>query len=195
MPPMAYIKPIGMIDRLGPHACPSAMAMTRTKAIRAIAADRSLPCEDAVGLIAKLLEGSCDWGLIDSMIEAHAAELAAVRDRVTHLEVKNGVCLVESPDMGALSIGYEYADVIVARNPTMLLDRANPAAGTYTKYTICKRDEHVQCVFDYGALNALEGAEGGHWGGRSTIGGSPQGFSSTLTFEQVAACLKYTPEE
>ena len=195
MPPMAYIKPIGMIDRLGPHACPSAMSLTRVQAIRAIAADRSMSTAQAVELIAKILEGSCDWSMINGMIEAHAAELAMIRDRVTYLEVLDGICAIESPDMGALSIGYEYADVIIARNPAMLLDRANPAAGTYTKYTICKRNEHVRRVLDYDALNAIEGAEGGRWDGRTTIGGSPQGFSSTLTFEQVAACLKYTPEE
>ena len=195
MPPLAYIKPIGMIDRLGPHACPSAMSLTRVQAIRAIAADRSMSTASAVELIAQLLEGSCNWALINGMIEAHAAELARVRDRITYLEVENGICMVESPDMGALSIGYEYANIVVARNPEMPLDRGNPDAGVYTKYTICKRDEHVPCLLDYAALNAIEGAEGGRWDGRTTIGGSPQGFSSTLTFKQVAACLKYTPEE
>ena len=195
MPPLAYVKPIGMIDRLGPHACPSAMSLTRVQAIRAIAAKRDLSTAQAVELIAQLLEGSCNWDQIRGIMEDHAAELARVRDRITYLEVENGICMVESPDMGALSIGYEYANIVVARNPEMPLDRGNPDAGVYTKYTICKRDEHVPCLLDYDALNAIEGAAGGRWDGRTTIGGSPQGFSTTLTFKQVASCLKYTLEE
>ena len=89
-------------------------------------------------------------------------------------------------------MGYEYADVVVARNSLMPLDRANPAAGTFVKYTVCKRDSNAPYVIDYQALNELEGTsvEKDGWGGRPTIGGSPQGRSSNLTFEQVASCIR-----
>lgn len=70
----------------------------------------------------------------------------------------------------------------------MKKDFKNPEAGTYRKFTVCKRDENVQAVIDFDQLNELEKAEG-TWGGRSTVGGSPQGVDSTLTVEQVAGCI------
>lgn len=93
------------------------------------------------------------------------------------------IAVVVSTHRAGTSLGYMFAPVVVATNPAFSFAGGEP----HIKHTIC--------VFEAGkyadlkaALTELNGLEPG-WGGSPTIGGSPQGASSQLTTDQVAAVI------
>lgn len=105
-----------------------------------------------------------------------ALESAAIRHEV---RADGRIAVVESTHRAATSVGYSLAPVVVALNPSFKLGGGEP----HRKFTVC--------VFELGkfadiksALAELATIEPG-WGGSPTIGGSPQGVSSTLTIDQV----------
>ena len=193
-PQMAgLVERIGLIDRFGPNACGEFMQDPAVKAIRAVAGRRDLSTEDQVRLIAEVVRDSDlalenNPKLQDYVQQANAAyEQAKAASKVQPLG--NGVVFVESKHQMATQIGYEKGDVVIALNPEMPKDFKNPEAGTYRKFTVCKRDDHVPIKINFDKLNQLESG----WGGRPTIGGSPQGEDSKLTVDQVASCLERQP--
>lgn len=88
------------------------------------------------------------------------------------------IAVVESTHRSATSVGYSLAPVVVALNPSFRQGPGDP----YKKFTICAFEAKFADIKS--ALAELATSEAG-WGGSPTIGGSPQGVSSTLTVEQV----------
>lgn len=183
---------IGLIDRKGPASCQDEMNIPVIKAIRAICTRRELTCEQQVISVAHLLtrDNMYRLNLTEQDYVNEADEQAnKIRNNSIIKKLENGVVYVESSDFGATQLGYEYGDIVLAFNPKMPKDFKDPSKGSYKKWTICKRDEHVKAVIDYNKLNELEGKDS-KWGGRTTIGGSPQGVDSDLTLDQVLNCIK-----
>lgn len=205
---------VGAVDRLGPasainidgnkfaeHFC--------VKAIMAISGSRSISLEHQMEIIIDILlyqeiTSTAKKAVLESDRLFKEAKKAS---KVTVLD--NGIVLVESSHHAASRIGYEHGDVLVCLNEKMLKNFKDPSAGTYRKFTVCLRDENIQAAINFDHLNILEGAtvtnvsssiedgeevtreteEKATWGGRSTVGGSPQGVDSTLTISQVASCI------
>jgi hypothetical protein len=180
------VKAIGRIDRFGSSACKDEMAMAGVEEIRAVCASRSMTTEQQVMMVYRILRNDVQAvsDCHELVMESRAAWAKAMS--ASNVTMHGAVAVVESSHMMATQVGYSHADVVVAVNPTMLKDFKDPSKGTYLKYTVCKRDDHVPYLIDFQALNALENG----WGGRPTIGGSPQGTDSCLTLEQVLSCIK-----
>jgi len=88
------------------------------------------------------------------------------------------IAVVESTHRAATSVGYSLAPVVVALNPSFKQGPGDPNK----KFTICAFEAKFADIKS--ALAELATLEAG-WGGSPTIGGSPQGVSSTLTIDQV----------
>ena len=88
------------------------------------------------------------------------------------------IAVVESTHRAATSVGYSLAPVVVALNPSFKQGPSEP----HKKFTICAFEAKFADIKS--ALAELATLEAG-WGGSPTIGGSPQGVSSTLTIDQV----------
>src|SRR3989344_2789565 len=88
------------------------------------------------------------------------------------------IAVVESTHRAATSVGYSLAPVVVALNPSFKQGPSEP----HKKFTICAFEAKFADIKS--ALAELATLETG-WGGSPTIGGSPQGVSSTLTIDQV----------
>lgn len=88
------------------------------------------------------------------------------------------VSIVEGTHRAATSVGYSFAPVVVAMNPAFKQGSGEP----YRKFTVCTFEAKYADIKS--ALAELATLEVG-WGGSPTIGGSPQGVSSTLTIDQV----------
>ena len=117
--------------------------------------------------------------------EAHERErvelvVALESGAINAQTVESGrIAVVESTHRAATMVGYMLAPVVVALNPEFRVSGGEP----HKKFTVG--------VFEAGkfadiksALSELSTLEAG-WGGSPTIGGSPQGVSSTLTIDQV----------
>ena len=181
------VNKIGKIDRLGASKCFDEMQDDAVQRIRAICGRFELDIDVKVDMVAQLLTGYSVPETDQYLIDAEKAFNDAVK--ASTVTLVNGVVIVESSHRMATQIGYQHGDVVVCLNNNMPVDFKNPEGDTYRKFTVCKRDSHVKPVIDFDALNTLEGANG-KWGGRPTIGGSPQGEDSTLTIEQVLSCIK-----
>jgi len=92
------------------------------------------------------------------------------------------IAVVESTHRAATSVGYSLAPVVVALNPSFKQGPGDP----YKKFTICAFEAKFADIKS--ALAELATLEAG-WGGSPTIGGSPQGVSSTLTIDQVVGVV------
>jgi len=92
------------------------------------------------------------------------------------------IAVVESTHRAATSVGYSLASVVVALNPSFKQGPGDP----YKKFTICAFEAKFADIKS--ALAELATLEAG-WGGSPTIGGSPQGVSSTLTIDQVVGVV------
>lgn len=92
------------------------------------------------------------------------------------------IAVVESTHRAATSVGYSLAPVVVALNPSFKQGPGDP----YKKFTICAFEAKFADIKS--ALTELATLEAG-WGGSPTIGGSPQGVSSTLTIDQVVGVV------
>ena len=88
------------------------------------------------------------------------------------------IAVVESTHRAATSVGYSLAPVVVALNPSFKQGPSEP----HKKFTICAFEAKFADIKS--ALAELATLETG-WGGSPTIGGSPQGVSSTLTIDHV----------
>ncbi len=98
------------------------------------------------------------------------------------IEKVGEVAVVTSTHRAATGVGYMLAPVVVALNPEFRVQGGEP----HRKFTICQFSSGY-CDIS-GALQELSELEKG-WGGSPSIGGSPQGVSSTLTTEQVVEVI------
>lgn len=96
---------------------------------------------------------------------------------------KIDLAVVESRHFFATTVGYMVAPVVVALNPEFKQGSGEP----YKKFTVCAyRSEHADIKSALAELALLEPG----WGGSPTIGGSPQGVSSSLNIEEVIDVVK-----
>lgn len=190
------VKMIGAVDRLGASSAKDADGNKYAdddliKAIMAVSGSRSMTIEQKMDEVIKILTRQEVSTAAQKAVEASDRLFNDAKEASKVTILDRGIVFVESTKNSATRIGYEHGDILICLNEKMLKDFKNPDAGTYRKYTVCKRNENVQAVIDYNRLNELEQADG-TWAGRSIIGGSPQGVDSTLAVEQVLRCI-HTP--
>lgn len=124
----------------------------------------------------------------EGYLEAYQKEMQEIKtslldDGTTTVRVEDGVAYVNSRLRSATSIGYQYAPVVVCYNPEF----PDRNLGKVAKYTVCQYSTgYVDLRLVFETLSVLEPG----WGGSPTIGGSPQGQSSTLTPDQVISTVK-----
>lgn len=185
------VKAIGYIDRKGPHTKGYEAYRDQCTAIARVAADFNRSMEERVVWVAMALMHAIDKEEIDELVAARDRELAQARaNSKVELCLDRRLAIVRSTHLFATVLGYEMADIVLAINPAFPIDPKHPEAGSYKKYTICRRDCH--CHIDMKTLlerlNKAEKAacdDGKLWGGRADIIGSPQGRESALSEIQV----------
>ncbi len=150
-------------------------------AIASAVSNFKVPLSERVAMTEKwLLTGEEPAGY-RARVEAERAEIrrAIAAGEIKVSEAANGrIAVVESTHRAATSVGYCLAPVVVARNPAFKLGGGE----SHVKFTICQFAGGFVDIRT--ALAALAQRELG-WGGSPTIGGSPQGVSSTLTTDHV----------
>lgn len=156
-------------------------------ALSAICMDFKQSIESRVEKMRTWLEtGDCDV-LATSRTKIESDNVKALSDAEIVEQAAKYVVL-KAHTMGATSIGYCYAPVVVIENDAFTFPGVD---GTHTKYTICQfqAGKHANLIAVSDALNKIE-KSGGTWGGSLAIVGSPQGVSSTLTMEQVLSSVR-----
>ncbi len=178
------VNKIGLIDRKGPASKPDLLLDKRVLYIRAIAAQKDMDLSDQVYSIMLVL---CGKKLNDEDLKLIEAEELKFIDaeKASKIKMVGDIVIVESSHSMATQIGYKYGDVLICINNTFPKDFKDATKGTYRKITLCKRDDHVPYNINFSKLNSLENG----WGGRPTIGGSPQGIDSNLTIDQILSCI------
>lgn len=155
-------------------------------AIAAAISDFRVPMADRVATMEKwLLTGEEPKQYRDSVEEERLTMITALETGLIKHETRsNGrIAVVESAHRAATSVGYAFAPVVVARNPAFRLGGGEP----HVKFTICQfTGGFVNFESVLAELNELEPG----WGGSPTIGGSPQGVSSSLTTDQVVEVVE-----
>ncbi len=128
-----------------------------------------------------LLTGEEPQQYRDSVEKERVDMIAAMESGAIKHEMRadGRIAVVESTHRAATSVGYSLAPVVVARNPAFKFGGGE----AHAKYTVCAF-EAGKFADIKSALAELATLEPG-WGGSPTIGGSPQGVSSTLTIDQV----------
>jgi len=104
--------------------------------------------------------------------------LDAVREWTRGDEIVGSVSVVCSTHRAATMLGYCVAPVVIAENPRFRLGNGPE----HRKITICAWDSsHCDIRAALVELSAIEPG----WGGSPTIGGSPQGVSTTIPIERI----------
>lgn len=149
-----------------------------------IASSRKMAMSDKVQWIQRALRGNVDIGEISGFVEDHDRDFQeALAATTVTLRFGGKVAVVESKHRYATRIGYMHAKTLVCVNSEFPVNFKDDTDGTYTKYTICRFNQHV--AFDLPkVLIELQNMEPG-WGGRADIVGSPIGTSSKLDLQQV----------
>lgn len=150
-------------------------------AIAAAIMDFKVPMSDRVATMEKwLLTGEEPKQYRDSVEKERLDMITALETGAIKSETCSDgrIAVVESTHRAATSVGYALAPVVVALNPSFKQGPGDP----YRKFTICAFEAKFANI--QSALAELALLENG-WGGSPTIGGSPQGVSSTLTIDQV----------
>ena len=135
-----------------------------------------------------------EWLFTGNEPEQYRASVEKERlDMITALEtgqikseIRSGgrIAVVVSAHRAAISVGYSLAPVVIACNPTFKLGGGE----AHVKFTVCAF-EAGKFADIKSALAELATLEAG-WGGSPTIGGSPQGVSSTLTIDEVVGVIE-----
>ena len=178
------VNKIGLIDRKGLVSNSHYLLDNRVRYIRAIAAQKDMDLSDQVYSIMLVL---CGKKLNDEDLKLiEAEELKFIEaEKASKVKMVGDIVIVESHHSMATQIGYKYGDILICINNTFPKDFKDTTKGTYRKITLCKRDDHVPYNINFSKLNELENG----WGGRPTIGGSPQGIDSILTIDQILDCI------
>lgn len=141
-----------------------------------------------------ILTGDCG-GLRDAITKVTLSD-AKVAEDVKIIEEDGRIAILSAHIMGATSVGYCYCPVLIILNDAFRL----MGGGEHLKYTICQfePDRYIDLRAVSAALNEVEecGAWSedrvwvpGTWGGSTSIIGSPQGVSSSLSVEEVRAIV------
>ena len=151
-------------------------------AIAAAVMDFKIPLADRVATMADWLLNGTEPSKYREAVEKERMDFirALEAGEIQHEVRADGkVAVVESTHRAATSVGYSLAPVVVALNPAFKLGGGE----AHRKFTVCAF-EAGKFADIKSALAELASLEPG-WGGSPTIGGSPQGVSSTLTIDQV----------
>lgn len=155
-------------------------------AIAAAVADFKVPLADRVSTMKQWLLTGEEPEQYRVQVEKERLDMiAALESGAIKYETRAGekIAVVESTHRAATSVGYSLAPVVVALNPSFKQGPGEP----YKKFTICAFEAKFADIKS--VLAELATTEAG-WGGSPTIGGSPQGVSSTLTIDQVVTVVK-----
>jgi len=172
-------QPLPTADRLWSHEDGAQMA-----ALAAMAGDFKVSLSDRVTQMAAFLtEGTIPATYMERVVSERRDMVAALNDGRIQASVDGGVAVVVSSHRAATAIGYSLAPVVVATNPVFRLGGGDP----HLKHTVCQYSGGYADLKS--ALAELAALEEG-WGGSPTIGGSPQGVSSTLATEEVVEVVR-----
>lgn len=148
--------------------------------------DFKTPIEDRVAIVRDwLLSGNVPQVFQERSIREREDVVRALENGTIKIQGTPGgkVAIVESSHRAALMLGYCLAPVVVATNPAFKQGPEEP----YVKHTVAQYAAgHVDTTKLLGILRAREPG----WGGSPTIIGSPQGFSSSLTSDEVASAVQ-----
>lgn len=196
------VRAISTIDRYGSTVEGFEEVKPLTVAIARKAATAKISLPERVAWVAEVLSGQRDSAdeevvaLNEEREREHATALAASE---VSLAAEGKLAVVVSSHRFATEIGYRHCRLVLAYNPKMPVNFADPSRGTYKKFTFCRYNEFVVVdmkgiLFELNALEEARSDDGLTWGGQSNIIGSPQGRDSTLTLEEVTAIItKYLP--
>jgi hypothetical protein len=187
---------IGAVDRHGPQTVGFEDLHDLTVAIARISADNKLSLEERVRWVSAILcDGFYDRNQIKELVAARDKEYeeAAADSKVT-VVAGGRVSVVESEHRFATSLGYEYAPIVIAYNPTYPVKFGDTSKGTYKKFTICRYNEFVPVdmkaiLSDLNELETKRTDDGAKWGGQINIVGSPQGRDAELNLEEVVGIV------
>ncbi len=173
-------KALPSLGHLYDDSTASAETDTRLAPIASAVSDFKVPLANRVESLKKwLMTGEEPVGYREKFVTERRALATAIADGTIKAESLDGkIARVISTHRAATSMGYCLAPVVVALNPKFQFQGSE----AHAKFTICQFTPGY--VDLKGALAELATMEMG-WGGSPTIGGSPQGVSSTLTIEQV----------
>lgn len=180
-------KPLPTRDNPWSEGNASAESSRSLAAIAAAVMDFKVPLTDRVGTMEKwLLTGEEPQQYRDSVERERLDMITALESGAIKHETRSGgrIAVVESTHRAATMVGYSLAPVVVALNPNFKLGGGEP----HRKFTVCAF-EAQKFVNIKAALTELATLEAG-WGGSPTIGGSPQGVSSTLTIDSVVGVVQ-----
>ncbi len=156
----------------------------RPRVIAAIAAavsDFHVRIEDRVKLMERwLLTGEEPAGYRERVELERMEMIAALENGGIKVDkaADGRIAVVRSTHRAATSIGYCVAPVVVALNPEFRFQGGEPIR----KFTVCQfKPGYVDLRAVFADLSELEPG----WGGSPTIGGSPQGRSSSITINKV----------
>ncbi len=154
-------------------------------AMVAVVSDHKIPIAERVAAVERWLLTGEEPDSYRAQVERERLDLvAALESGVIRAEDRGGVAVVETTNRSATSVGYSLAPVVVALNPSFKLGGGEP----HRKFTVCAYGpQHADIRAALAELSELELG----WGGSPTIGGSPQGVSSTLTLEQVTEVVQH----
>lgn len=175
------VKSLPTVEHLFDDTTASTETDTRLAPIASAISDFKIAVADRVESLKQwLITGEEPAGYREKFVTERQALAKAIADGTINAKsVADGkIAQVISTHRAATSIGYCLAPVVVALNPTFSF-QGSPA---HAKFTICQfTPGYVDLKAVLAELAVLEAG----WGGSPTIGGSPQGVSSTLTIEQV----------
>jgi len=180
------LKPLPTRDNPWSEETASAEGSRPLAAIAAAVMDFKIPLADRVAVMERWLLTGDEPAQYRASVEKERLDMiAAIENGTIKSETRAGgkIAVVESAHRAATSVGYSLAPVVVALNPTF---KQGPG-DAYKKFTICAFEAKFADIKS--ALAELAMLEAG-WGGSPTIGGSPQGVSSTLTIDQVVEVVE-----
>lgn len=165
-----------------------------TAVMQAVCLDARLPMGKRVELV-------LNWLLTGDEPVEHVAKVEAGRDAMIaalesgeiriRLAAGGMIAVVESRHVAALLAGYCHAPVVVALNDQFSVGGSAPHA----KATICQYGGggYVDLAQVFTDLNTREFGESrpkSGWGGSPTVGGSPQGVSTTVSLDEIVAIVE-----
>ena len=183
------VQAIAESDKRAPGVRATEEAVSDQQALAALVADHRVDTPARIASLEQwLASGTLPPEAEDyrqRVAEARPTRAELVEARTAVRAVADGrVALLESGLRSATSIAYERAPVAVVWNPSFTLAGDDP----HLKYTVCQREPgHIDLVGLWGTLNALE--HNGSWGGSPTVGGSPQGTSTSLSRDHILAAV------
>lgn len=179
-------RPLPTIDAPWTDGVAGASDTRELAAMAAVVADFRLPVEERVRMLRAWLATGEEPVSYRDQVEAERLDMvhALTDGRIALGTAADGpIATVVSTHRAGMAIGYHRAPVVVALNPEFRFKGSDPIR----KFTVAQYKEgyvNFRDLFD--ALRARE--EG--WGGSPTIGGSPQGVSSSLQLEDVVRIVE-----